>query len=288
MKRLPNNAIDYLCKKFSKNPITYKTAFIIVVVLHVCAYGSLVAFSKYRESVRKAIVTAKQETYHQGPYSDALKQAWPTDNLKPKVIAKSTPKSSPAIKPIAETTKAVPKSTPKAITLATQSPEPAQKVFIKPIEETQRSVVSVPKPTPQSISPVASIKPVDEAPKTVSTPIPTPQGTPVVASVKLDEKSLSLTAQIPPRSISEQKPSPNHLPPDMEKSLKEIAKEIQKKVDNSSINERTHTIQPGENLYIIAHKMETSYHSIMAANNIKDPRELRVGQVLKIPRKHSI
>ena len=281
MKRFPKTTVHYLREKFAENPISYKTAFVIVVLLHIAAYGGITLLSKYKAE-RKKIIAAENSP---GPYSDALEDAWPTDNLKLKVVAKPTPKASPSIKPIAEATKSIPKSTPKAIALATPSPEPVQNPSIKPIEETKKSVVSVPKPTPQSTPLVASIRPVEEAPITVSTPRPTPQSTPVVASTKLDQESLSLTAQIPPRPIFEQKPVPSHLPPDMEKALKEMAKEIQKKVDSSSISERTYTIQPGENLYMIAHKMQTSFRSIMIANDIRDPRDLRVGQTLRIPRR---
>jgi nucleoid-associated protein YgaU len=284
MKRFPKTTVQYLREKFAENPISYKTAFVIVVLLHIAAYGGITLLSKYKAE-RKKIIAAENSP---GPYSDALEDAWPTDNLKLKVVAKPTPKASPSIKPIAEATKAVLKSTPKAIALATPSPEPVQKPSIKPIEETKKSVVSVPKPTPQSTPLVASIKPIDEAPRTVSTPRPTPQSTPVVASIKLDENSPSLSAQIPPRPIFEQKPVPNHLPPDMDKALKEMAKEIQRDVDSSSANKNTYTIQPGENLYMIARKLQVSFRSIVIANDIRDPRDLRVGQTLRIPRRQGI
>lgn len=285
MKRFPKTTVQYLREKFAENPISYKTAFVIVVLLHITAYGGIVLLSKYKAERKKIIAAAESSS---GPYSDALENVWPTDNLKLKVVAKPTPKASPSIKPIAEATKSVQKSTPKAIALATPTPEPVQKASIKPIEETPRPVVSVPKPTPQSTPLVASIKPVEEAPRTVSTPRPIPRSTPVVASVKLDRESPKLTAQIPPRPIFEQIPVPSHLPPDMEKALKEMSDEIQRDLGESRVTERKYTIQPGENLYMIAHKMQTSYRSIMLANNIKDPRDLRVGQTLKIPSREDI
>jgi LysM repeat protein len=281
MRRFPKTTVQYIREKFAENPISYKTAFVIVVLLHIAAYGGITLLSKYKAERKKIIAAAESSA---GPYSDALEDVWPTDNLKLKVVAKPTPKPSPSIKPVAEATKAVSKSTPKAIALATPTSEPVQKASIKPIEETPRLVVSVPKPTPQSTPMVASIKPVEEVPITVSAP----RSTPTIASIKINKEPSKLTAQIPPRPIFEQRPVPSHLPPDMEKALKEMSNEIQRDLGGSSAIERKYTIQPGENLYIIAHKMQTSYRSIMIANNIKDPRELRVGQTLKIPIREDI
>ena len=307
MRRFPKTTVQYIRETFAKNPISYKTAFVIVVLLHIATYGGITLLSKYKAERKKIIAAAESST---GPYSDALEDVWPTDNLKLKVVAKPTPKPFPSIKPVAEATKSVPKSTPKAIALATPTSEPVQKASIKPIEETPRLVVSVPKLTPQSTPIVASIKPVEEAQITVSTPRPThrstptvtsikpveeapktvstPRSTPTIASIKINKEPSKLTAQIPPRPIFEQRPVPNHLPPDMEKALKEMSNEIQRDLGGSPATERKYTIQPGENLYMIAHKMQTSYRSIMIANNIKDPRELRVGQTLKIPIREDI
>lgn len=276
MKRIPKNTVEYLREKFTKNPISYKTAFVIVILIHITAYGGLVLLSKYKAERKKVIVAEGL----QGPYSDALKEVWPTDNSKLQVKANPVPKASPSIKPIAEVTKQVnkeaaklvakptPKSTPKPVVSSTPPPS------IKPIDEPERAVASTP-----SLSPIVASTPV---------PLPTPRSTPVVASIKLDEESPSLSAQVPPRPIFEQKPVPSHLPPDMEKALKEMAKKIQEDIDRPSASARTYTIQPGENLYMIAHKMQTSFRSIMIANDIRDPRNLRVGQTLKIPRRQGI
>ena len=276
MKRIPKTTVAYLKEKFAKHPISYKTAFVIVVLLHIAAYGGLVILNKYKSAPKKAIVAENT----QGPYSDALEEVWPTDNSKLQVKARPVPKASPSIKPVAEVAKQVnkeaakvvakptPKSTPKPVVASTPPPS------IKPIDEPERTVASAP-----SLSPVVASTPV---------PLPTPRSTPVVASIKLDGESPSLSAQVPPRPIFEQKPVPSHLPPDMEKALKEMAKKIQEDVDRPSASARTYTIQPGENLYMIAHKMQTSFRSIMIANDIRDPRDLRVGQTLKIPRRQGI
>jgi murein DD-endopeptidase MepM/ murein hydrolase activator NlpD len=45
-----------------------------------------------------------------------------------------------------------------------------------------------------------------------------------------------------------------------------------------------HTVQAGQNLYRISLQYGCSVDALMAANGLKDPRELQVGQVLRIPR----
>lgn len=274
MRRIPKTTVAYLKEKFAKHPISYKTAFVIVVLMHITAYGGLVLLNKYKSAPKKVIVAENT----QGPYSDALEESWPTDNLKLQVKAKPVPKASPSIKPVAEATKQAnkeaakvtvkptTKSTPKPVVASTPPPS------IKPIDKPERTVVSAP-------TPVVVSTPV---------PLPTPRSTPVVASVKLDGDSPSLSAQIPPRPIFEQKPVQSHLPPDTERALKEMAKKIQEDTDKPPTSVRTYTIQPGENLYMIAHKMQTSFRLIMIANDIRDPRDLRVGQTLKIPRRQGI
>ncbi len=45
----------------------------------------------------------------------------------------------------------------------------------------------------------------------------------------------------------------------------------------------SHTVAPGETVYHIAHQYGVSTGRLMEANNLGDPRDLRVGQVLVIP-----
>ena len=46
---------------------------------------------------------------------------------------------------------------------------------------------------------------------------------------------------------------------------------------------RSHTLQPGENIWRVANKYKVSQKTLMALNNIKDPTKLKIGQILKIP-----
>jgi LysM repeat protein len=44
-----------------------------------------------------------------------------------------------------------------------------------------------------------------------------------------------------------------------------------------------YTLQAGDNLYMVSRKLEVSYNDLMQANGLNDPRQLRVGQKLKVP-----
>ena len=45
----------------------------------------------------------------------------------------------------------------------------------------------------------------------------------------------------------------------------------------------THVVQPGETLYLIAARFNTTVQALMVANNLSNPNLIYVGQVLKIP-----
>jgi LysM repeat protein len=75
-------------------------------------------------------------------------------------------------------------------------------------------------------------------------------------------------------------------------------KPIQKKIPNSSVKsvqstvtsvpkpqtDRVYILSAGDNLYMVSRQVGVDYSKIMEHNHIKDVRELRVGQALKIPK----
>jgi LysM repeat protein len=44
-----------------------------------------------------------------------------------------------------------------------------------------------------------------------------------------------------------------------------------------------YTLNSGDNLYAVSRRLQVSYSELMAANGITDPRQLRIGQKLKVP-----
>lgn len=253
MKSITKPIINYFRKKRARQSISFKTAFVVVVLIHVAAYCGLSFWSKHKAVSTKANIKSIE-------YAES-KEVWPTDNMRPQIKAKPKLAAAPSVKPVVKTTneaiKAVKNPTPKSTSthdvglLARQS--------IKPIDDPVK--VTPPTHSPKLIT-------------STTLPLPTPQSTPVVASVKLIKKPTELPKLQKTSSFSQE----------FDKTLNQLAQDIAKDVALESY----YTIQTGENLYIIAHKTQTSYHSIMIANNIKDPRELRVGQILKIPHKRDI
>ena len=50
---------------------------------------------------------------------------------------------------------------------------------------------------------------------------------------------------------------------------------------------REYTLSPGDNLYAVSRRLQVSYKDLMVENGLTDPRELRVGQKLKVPARKS-
>jgi LysM repeat protein len=44
-----------------------------------------------------------------------------------------------------------------------------------------------------------------------------------------------------------------------------------------------YTLSAGDNLYAVSRRFQVSYNDLMDANGITDPRQLRIGQKLKLP-----
>lgn len=56
---------------------------------------------------------------------------------------------------------------------------------------------------------------------------------------------------------------------------------------SSALAQTTHTVQPGETLFRIAKQYNTTVEALQVLNNIEDPKQLRVGQVLQITKQQS-
>jgi LysM repeat protein len=52
---------------------------------------------------------------------------------------------------------------------------------------------------------------------------------------------------------------------------------------STSAAEKTYTVKSGDSLYAIAIKTGTTVAAIASLNNIANPNQIKVGQVLKIP-----
>jgi LysM repeat protein len=250
-------------KKKKRLGISFTTAFILVLAIHVAGVGGIFAFSKQKP---KTAAPAKTEAVAQkpaAPKSDALaRNEWPQPESKPKVVATPAPvkkqiaESKPAPKVEQKTAMAHIAAKPNqatamaAIAKAAINPKPStpksddsekKKAFLatrtesKPITETRQAIPVAPTTTPLVASNTEAAAPITPAPVAVSKPVETIQPAPV--------------AKAAPSA-----PRPSE-----------------------------YTLAAGDNLYMVSRKLQVSYNALMQANGLSDPRQLRVGQKLKVP-----
>jgi LysM repeat protein len=250
-------------KKNTRLGISFTTAFILVLGIHIAGVGGIFAFSNQKP---KAVAPAKPEAVAATPpvpKSDALaRNEWPEPEAKPKVVA--TP--APIKKQVADS-KPVPKAQQKAA--------PAH-LAARPNQATAMAAIAKaainPKPSaPKSddsdkkkafLATRAESKPATETKQAI--PV-TPSTTPLVAS------NTEAAAPITPAPVAVSKPVETTPPAPVAKAAP------------SAPRPSEYTLAPGDNLYMVSRKLQVSYNDLMHANGLSDPRQLRVGQKLKVP-----
>ncbi len=240
----------------SRFGITFTTAFAIVLALHVAGLGGIYAYSQ----VKSPKPVASKSELKPGPASDALaRNAWPEPEAQPKVVA--TP-------PPAEKKLAAAKPAPKAPTVVAAN-EKAASVASKPV--------------------VAAAKPRQEAPvvaKAAATP-----AVPNVEAETLKKAFLASKGSTPPEPQRAIPAAPQAVAaPEVSAPVAASQKEriVSAPVEVAPVptapRPTRYTLAPGDNLYMVSRRLQVSYNALMEANNLSDPRQLRVGQTLVVPR----
>jgi LysM repeat protein len=250
-------------KKKKRFGISFTTAFLLVLAIHIAGVGGIFAFSNQKP---KAVAPAKPEAVDANPpvpKSDALaRNEWPEAEAKPKVVA--TP--APIKKQVADS-KPVPKAQQKAAP-AHLAARPNQAIAMAAIAKAAIN----PKPSaPKSddsekkkafLATRAESKPATETRQAI--PV-TPSTTPLVAS------NTEAAAHITPAPVAVSKPVETTPPAPVAKAAP------------SAPRPSEYTLAPGDNLYMVSRKLQVSYNDLLQANGLSDPRQLRVGQKLKVP-----
>ena len=68
--------------------------------------------------------------------------------------------------------------------------------------------------------------------------------------------------------------------------MKAATKVTEKPIANSKASTSSYTVKKGDALVKIARDKGVSYDELIKLNNIKDPRKIQEGQVLKLPKKN--
>ena len=234
--------------RFIKMGLSFKWAFLIVLGFHVILLCGIYASSSLKPKAPKPTASVETPTTTpDGPKSDALaRNEWPQPDATPEV--KALP---PAPKKVAAASKPAP-----------AAPKPAERMTSTPIPSKAVAVVA-PKTTPTT--PLAP-KPGEAALKdkflaAKNTPPHTR------ADAKVQEKNQTSPTSQP--IIAENTPSPAPVKPVATTPPPALVSE--------------YTLNSGDNLYAVSRRLQVSYSELMEANGITDPRQLRIGQKLKVP-----
>ena len=231
-----------------KMGLSFKWAFLIVLGLHVILLCGIYASSNLKSKAPKPTAALETPTATtDGPMSDALaKNEWPQPDATPEV--KALP---PAPKKVATVSKPAP-----------VAPKPAERMPSTPIQS-KSVAVAAPKTTTAS-SPAPQPEEAALKDKFLAAKNTAPHAK---ADAEVQERiPVSTTSQT---IVAENIPSPAPV------------KTVAATQPSAPVSE--YTLTSGDNLYAVSRRLQVSYSELMEANGVTDPRQLRIGQKLKVP-----
>jgi LysM repeat protein len=243
-------------KKRKRIGISFATAFVLVLAIHLAGVGGIFAFSNLKSDKKPAPVAEAPVEKQPGPKSDSLdRNEWPQPEAKPKVVA--TP---PPVKKQVAAAKVAPKSEAK----------PAPVVVAKPQEKTAQPAIA--KVTPKS-TPAATK--VDDSAARKAFHATRSNSQPLTET----QQTIPATAQVQPVVAS----NPEMKVETVATQHAAITAPSKPHPATPSSKPSEYTLAPGDNLYMVSRRLQVSYNDLMQANGLTDPRQLRVGQKLKVP-----
>jgi LysM repeat protein len=244
----PQSEKNTLRARCAKIGLSFKWAFLIVLSFHVVVLCGIYASSSLKPKANKTTAAFDTpKTTPDGPKSDALaRNEWPQPDATPEV--KALP---PGSKKVASASKPAP-----------FAPKPAERV---------------PSPTiPARSVAVAAAK---------ITPTSSPAPKPETAALK--EKFLAAKNKAPhPKTDAEDQakiPVATNSQPIVAEKIPSPAPIKPVAATPPPAPASNYTLSSGDNLYVVSRRLQVSYSQLMEANGITDPRQLRIGQKLKVP-----
>lgn len=253
--------------KFRKRTgISFGMAVAIVVAIHVAVIAGVYFHTSPKPKVEVAKTLAQNaSTTPLGPKSDALdRNEWPQPDAKPKVVATPppAPKREIVSKPAANPKPPVGENKP-VVKAPAQTPE-------------NKSIVKAVVQAPKKQNPPDSIGKDDAAAKKAFLAARAGQSAPET-TVVTPSATVALQAKRTPELAKIAVPSPEQIAATPAKIAEPQA------VRNPPMRVTEYTLSAGDNLYLVSRKLGVSYNDLARANGISDPRQLRVGQTLKVP-----
>ena len=249
--------------------ISFPVAFAIVLALHLTVLGGIYASSKIKLRPATQPLTAKAEEAPKGPLSDAFvaRNDWPQASATPEVkVLPPLPKNVPPPAKVAS------KESNKIKPLLARSAEKKIQVT-KPVQQLAHIPSSVsPKPAPVTKPTNSALRAQFLATQTGSLPaspaIETRQAIPARPSAQpIVATNSDAIAPTSPTTAGSSNPT--------------------RQPDKAASTAAEYVLNGGDNLYSVSRRLQVPYNDLMEANGITDPRQLRVGQKLKVPERKS-
>jgi LysM repeat protein len=234
--------------RFIKMGLSFKCAFLIVLGFHVILLCGIYAASNLKpKAPHPTAAVETPATTPDGPKSDALaRNEWPQPDATPEV--KALP---PAPKKVVAASKPAPVAPKPAERMPSKS-IPAKAIAVA---APKKILAAPPAPKPGE----AALKETFLAAKNIAPP--------TKADAEVQEKIPVSTCPQPVVAENTLSPAP--------------AKAVAATPPPAPVSE--YTLNSGDNLYAVSRRLQVSYSELMAANGITDPRQLRIGQKLKVP-----
>ena len=232
--------------------LSFKWAFVIVLGLHVVLICGIYAAGRLKSRAPVSSAAGETRTTSDGPKSDALaRNAWPQPEATPEV--KALP---PASK------KAVSKTVPVAPKVVGRKPPAPQAT---PIAPPTPPAPPAPKPNDHALrekflaarNANPPVKAAGGLQEKIPAPVVSQPG--VVANAAAAVPFVAVAPAAPVTKNEAVQPTP------------------------PAVEVKEYTLGGGDNLYAVSRRLQVSYSDLMEANGITDPRQLRVGQKLKVP-----
>jgi LysM repeat protein len=294
--------------------ISFPVAFVIVLGLHLAVLGGIYASTKMKPHPSPQPLAAKEKESPKGPVSDAFvaRNDWPQAGATPEVKAipqvpkKALPTAKVAAKQNGKPMSLFAPPTEKKI----EAPKPAQAVAHVP------SPAAAPKATPvakasdsalrsQFLATQKASHQAQEVTETHQSIPATPNIQPAVAknakevsTIAPKAKAEACTSTMPTKAIATASTPVAHRAiaatsiPTAQKARASIPAPaapskptVQTSTPAPAVTE--YVLNGGDNLYSVSRRLQVSYSDLMQANGISDPRQLRVGQKLKVPERKS-
>ena len=284
-------------RKFFRNGISFRKAFVIVICLHLAGCVALYVLTQWRGALRAGPVADNPAMLAS---SSSNRDHWPNADKQPRVVATPNPRIPESAERFVET-KVPAESRPArpVKTNATIASNPG-KSWKQGVEDWMAEIAVTAQEAGQFVNTVASqtatiadqfqagLRESEQKAATRIADMREGAGREVtkVASdlqAATEKKAVEFSGK-----LAEALPVKPRVPaqtgnPQPKREMASAGSAGNTNRQPSAKTVRRYTLAAGDNLYMVSRKLGVSYNDLAEANGIRDPRRLRVGQTLVVP-----